>query len=249
MEGSVGDSSQSTISAWTLIATAKGQGKPASDALGALLMQYRQFIIRTLGKLRPPPDKDLDELFQAYAFTFVRTELVNRLERYGSLRGFLKRSLGFFVLSEWTEYKKWQCQVPGDWEPYDSQVESDIDIAYVGAIVTQALQLARTRSPNPERFDRFARFLPGPQCDFAPQAPLAAELGLTHGALAGAIHDERQRYQRSFDELVLATIDVSDGEGNPARCKELLEAEKKALCALLYPPPPGITRKFESELD
>src|SRR5690349_5963434 len=117
MEGTIGDSSQSTISAWTLIATAQGQGKPAADALGALLMQYRPFIIWTLGKLRPPPDKEMDELFQAYAFPCVRTELVKGLERYGSLRGFLKRSLGFFVMSEWTEYQKRQRQVPGDWEP------------------------------------------------------------------------------------------------------------------------------------
>jgi hypothetical protein len=249
MEDSPPDASQSTISAWTLINAAQGQGKPASEALGALLVQYRRFIVWTLCRLRPPPDKDMDELFQAYAYSFVRSELVKGLDRHGSLRGFLKRSLEFFVLNQWTEYKRSQRQVSGDWEPSGSELESQIDAAYVATVVTKALELARTRSPNPVRFDLLARFLPGPQCDLVPQTPLAAELGMTRVGLAAAIHEERSRYQRCFDEIVLSTLDLGDCADDPARCAELLEAEKQALRALLDPAPPCVARRPESDLD
>lgn len=250
MEDSVTDSSPSTITAWTLISAAQGQGKEASAALGELLTQFRSFITWTIAKLGPPPGKDLAELYQDYAFVFIRSELVLGLEKHGSLKGFLKTSLGFFVRSEWTAWRKrQQREVRDDWEPYGSSVEADIDAAYLATLVTKAIELARARTPNPARFAQLVRFLPGPACDPVPQSPLAAELGLTRNALAAAIHEERQRYQRCFDEVVLATLDLGEDAGNPVRRSQRLEAEKKALLALLEPPPAEATRAPEREPD
>ena len=67
--------------------------------------------------------------------------------------------------------------------------------------------------------------------------------------LTHAIREERFRYQRCFDELVLGTIDLGEDALDPVRTKERLEAEKRELFALLEEPAEGTTFEPDGEPD
>jgi DNA-directed RNA polymerase specialized sigma24 family protein len=237
----------STITAWTLIVRARGSGPEASRALGELLQKFRPFIIWCLGALRPPPDTNPDDLFQEFAVGFIRRKEVGTLKRYGSLRGWLKAALRNFLYNEWDSYKRRQRLVHVAVERSASVTETEIDGAYLGTVVMQALELARSRTPDPERFEKLARFLPGPQSDFVPYEEVAVSLGISEGAARAAVHKERDRYQKCLDEVLLPTLDVGDDADNPERVKQLLETEKRALLRALDPPPEVVSLDGERE--
>jgi len=228
--------SYSTISAWALILQAKGAGPEASEALGKLLYQYRAFIVWYMGVLRPPPNESADDLYQRYVEGLLRRRDVEKLQKNGSLRGWLRTSIKNFLYNAWDEWRRQQRVVPLEFETFRESAEADFGAAYVASIVVQALELAESRSPNPARFARFKRFLPGPQADPLPQGPLAEELGMKRVTLTHAIREERLRFQRCFDELVLGTIDLGEDALDPVRTKQRLEAEKRELFAFLEEP-------------
>ena len=243
------DSSNSTISAWTLIVRAKGSGPEASSALGKLLTQYRGFIVWYMGILRPPPNESIDDLFQRYVEGIVRRKDVEKLEKHGSLRGWLKTSVKNFLYNAWDDWRRQQRYVLCEFDAFRAGVEPDIDAAYVASIIVQALELAKLRSPNPARFATLKRFLPGPQADPLAQGPLAEELGMKRVTLTHAIREERLRYQRCFDELVLGTIDLGEDALDPVRTKQRLDAEKRELLGFLQEPAQGVLLEFEGESD
>lgn len=249
MDTSGHDSSNSTISAWTLIVQAKGSGREASDALGKLLHQYRGFIVWYMGVLRPPPNESVDDLYQRYVEGILRRRDVEKLEKNGSLRGWLKKSVKNFLFNAWDDWRRQQRYVLREFDAFRAGAEVDTGAAYVASIVLQALELAESRSPNPARFAKLKRFLPGPQADPLPQGPLAEELGLKRVTLTHAIREERFRYQRCFDELVLGTIDLGDDALDPVRTKQRLEAEKRELFALLEEPAEGAAFEPDGEPD
>jgi DNA-directed RNA polymerase specialized sigma24 family protein len=241
--------STSTISAWTLIVRAKGTGPEASGALGKLLHQYRGFIVWYMGTLRPPPNESTDDLYQRYVEGIVRRKDVEKLEKNGSLRGWLKTSVKNFLYNAWDDWRRQQRYVLREFDAFRAGTVVDIDAAYVASIIVQALELAESRSPNPARFAKLKRFLPGPQSDPAAQGPLAEQLGMKRVTLTHAIREERLRYQRCFDELVLATIDLGDDALDPVRTKQRLDAEKRELLAFLQEPPEGVVLEPAGDSD
>jgi hypothetical protein len=236
-----------SITAWTLIVRAQGTGKEASAALGELLTRFRPFIVWYMAWLRPPPDQSSDDLYQQYVYQLLRSKAVEKLRKDGSFRGFLKASVRFFVLNEWTQWRKRQREPALAFDVFGGYAEADIDAAYLGNIVLQALALAASRSPNPERFAALQRFLPGPQCDFVAQAPLATTLGMTGVAIRGAILEERRRYELCLDEIVLSTLDLEDDALDPARVEVRVKEEKALLLAALEPAPDGLLLENQKE--
>src|SRR5688572_9878451 len=210
MDTFVPESRGSTITAWTLIVRAQGTGPAASKALGDLLEQHRAFIVWYARKLvdglpravfRPPPGLSNDELFQEYAYVFVRSEVVKKLRKHGSLRGFLRTSLEFFISHEREKWRRYAREEPRDSEPYS---------AYLGVLYLQALELARKTTPNSERFETLVRFLPGPQYDPVSQVKLAEELGWKYDRLRKMIEVENDRYLECFEQVVLETLDLGE---------------------------------------
>jgi DNA-directed RNA polymerase specialized sigma24 family protein len=238
--GSTRSSSSSTISAWTLIARAQGTGPQASRALGELLEQYRSFILWFMGVLRHPPDLSGDDLFQEYALTVVRQDVVQKLRRDGSLRGFLKTSIAYFIKNEWDKYHRRRRMVPTEFEHFASTTEADIDAAFLATLVNQAIELASQRSVNPKRFTEILRFLPGPQADCVKHAPYAAEIGLSEGNLNKVISEARASFDDCFDEIVRGTLDLSDIAHDPALVRRRVEQEKRVLSGALESPVPGV---------
>jgi DNA-directed RNA polymerase specialized sigma24 family protein len=233
MEKSETTSAGSTITAWTLIVRARGSGPEASQALGELLDKFRPFIVWCLGALRPPPDANTDDLFQEFALRFIRRNEVGTLKRYGSLRGWLKTALRNFLYNEWDAYRRRQRLAYVPVESSAAITEAEIDGAYLGTVVMQALELARSRTHDPTRFEKLARFLPGPQSDFVPYAEVSVLLGVSEDTARVAVHKERERYRKCLDEVVLRTLDVGDDADNPHRVKQLVDDEKRALLAAL----------------
>jgi RNA polymerase sigma factor (sigma-70 family) len=247
MEMSESTSGASTITAWMLIVRARGSGPEASRALGQLLDDFRPFIVWCLGALHPPPDTNADDLYQEFALGFIRRDEVYTLKRYGSLRGWLKRALRNFLYNEWDAYRRRQRLAYVPVESSAAVTEAEIDGAYLGTIVMQALELARSRSHDKARFEKLARFLPGPQSEVLSYAAVAALLGVSEDTARVAVHKERERYKKCLDEVVLRTLDIGDDADNPQRRKQLVDAEKRVLLQALGPPPEVVSFEPERE--
>jgi hypothetical protein len=118
-------------------------------------------------------------------------------------------------------------------------------------VIERALKLTREQASDPERFDRIARFLPGPQADFGALGPLAAELGLECGTLSKCIHDARARFKRHLDMTVYETLDFGPMREREPRAPlspaalRAIQDEKRALLRSLCPPPAGVLRVDE----
>ena len=258
MDTIVPENRGSTITAWTLIVRAQGTGPAASKALGDLLEQHRAFIVWYARKLvdglpralfRPPPGLSNDELFQEYAYVFVRSEVVKKLRKYGSLRGFLRTSIEFFISHERRKWSRYAHEEPRDSEPYSPCTEADINSAYLGGLYLQALELARKTTPNSERFETLVRFLPGPQYDPVSQVKLAEELGWKYDRLRKMIEVENDRYLECFEQVVLETLDLGEDANDPIRRRARLEAEINELYAYLEPPAEGVLLDPQREPD
>jgi DNA-directed RNA polymerase specialized sigma24 family protein len=237
MDTSETTSAGSTITAWTLILRARGAGPEASRARGELLQTFRPFVVWCLGTLHAPPDTNPDDLFQEFALGFIRREEVGKLKRYGSLRGWLKAAVRNVLRNEWDAYRRRERFVHVPAERSAAVTEAEIDAAYLGTLVMQALELARSRSPDPARFEKLARFLPGSQSDFLPYEEVSVSLGISLEAARAAVHKERQRYDQCLDEVLLRTLDAGDDADDPERVKQLVDAEKRTLLRALDPPP------------
>jgi DNA-directed RNA polymerase specialized sigma24 family protein len=237
METSETTSAGSTITAWTLILRARGAGPEASQALGELLQTFRPFIVWCFGALRAPPDTNPDDLFQEFALGFIRRREVDQLKRYGSLRGWLKAAIRNFLRNQWDAYQRRQRCVNVPVERSAPVTDAELDAAYLGTVVMKALELARSRTPDPARFESLARFLPGPQSDPVPYEEVSVLLNVSEGAARAAVHKERERYEKCLDEVLLPTLDVGEDLDHPERVKQLLEDEKRQLLRALDPPP------------
>lgn len=249
MEASTTDSGSSTITAWTLIVRARGSEPEASRALGELLEQFRRFIVWCMAALRPPPDTNPDDLFQEFALGFIRRREVEHLERNGSLRGWLKTSIRHFLYNEWDAYRRRQSQAHVTVERSASMTEAEIDAAFLASVVMQALELARARTPDRERFEKLVGFLPGPQSEVVPYATLKRSLGTSDAGARAAVHKERRRFQACFDEVVLRTLDLGDDANDPERVKSRLAEEKRALRAILDDPAEVVSLVTERKVE
>src|SRR6266511_3094008 len=163
METSEFSSSNSIITSWTLIRRAQGSGRDASDAMWELLLEYRDFIVWAFREERPPPGVSLDDLFLEYALTVIRQKVAHKLQKYGSLRGFLRTSIRFFVLNQWDLWRRNSREVPTEFEPVERTTDAEIDAGFLSTLVTKALELTRARARHPRYFVKILRFLPGPQ--------------------------------------------------------------------------------------
>lgn len=245
-----GRTSPTTITHWTLIVRAQGSGAHAKRAMGELLMRHRRFVIWFMGYLGHPPDQTTDDLFQEFALNVVRRGDVARLRKDGCLSAWLKLSVRWFLGNEWDKWRTRRRFELVPFEPYHLATPEDqvVDAAFCADTFSAALALARARSPDPERFDRLVRFLPGRSMDLVTLGPLAGELGMKEGHLRKAIYDERRRFRACLDEVILDGLDLGDGPHyDPAERQRLLAEAKQALLRALRSPPNGVILKFDPD--
>jgi hypothetical protein len=250
MATSVHETSGSTITYWTLIVRAQGSGEDAAQAMGQLLMRHRRFVVWFMGYVGYPSDLTADDLFQEFAMNIVRRGDIRRLRRNGNLRGWLKLNLRWFLCNEWDKWRQ-RCRAePMSFDVYHMGTPEDhvVDGAFLADVLSAALQLARERSGNRERFDKLARFLPGPQQDIVKVAALARSLDMSEVALRRAIWEERARFERCLNEVILDAMDVGDEEQDPDRLKKLVEQEKRTLWRAFEAPERGVITDQSEEL-
>ncbi|HEY3494942.1 MAG TPA: hypothetical protein VGK73_09660, partial [Polyangiaceae bacterium] len=130
------------------------------------------------------------------------------------------------------EWRKWRVRARAEAIPFDvvddSAPEQNLcDRMFLAQLLARAFELTREQATNQDRFRQLARFLPGPECDFADYTTLAAELGMRRGTLIKAVFDVRARYERNVDALFRESHDVDSDAA--------LLAEKRALLACLGP--------------
>ncbi len=212
---------------------AQAPGEETRAALGELVQHYENFVVWLIRHHGHPPDLTAEELKQEFLEGMLRRNDIAKLDRArGSFRGWLNLAVRRFLANEWD---KWRATSSGRSETAPSAFDAPTpdfsappeDVCtreFVGHVVTRALSVQRREARDPERFDALARFLPGPQLDIAPLAPLASSLGVTQTALAKAICLLRARYRELLRESIR---DLLEPEMDPS--SDALAAQERAI--------------------
>jgi hypothetical protein len=103
----------------------------------------------------------------------------------------------------------------------DSTTEGDFARSFAETTLIHARDRLREQVKNKERFDQLVRFLPGPLFDSVKLGPLAAELGMSAGALAVAKFKLLEDFRRILQELVADTLDVDPSDPGFAAALEV----------------------------
>jgi hypothetical protein len=202
---------------WSLIVRAQGSGRETRAALGELIGRYERFVLWLIRQHGHPPDLSAEELKQEFMEGIVRRNDIAKLDRArGSFRGWLSLAVKRFLSNEWA---KWRAASAGrkDTAPTTFELtepsapaEDACTREFAGHVVVHTLALQRSEARDAQRFDALARFLPGPQLDIAPLAPLARSLGLTQTALAKAICLLRARYRELLRDSIRDLLEPTE---------------------------------------
>lgn len=202
---------------WSLIVRAQGSGAETRAALGELIGQYERFVLWLIRQHGHPPDLSAEELKQEFMEGVLRRNDIAKLDRArGSFRGWLSLAVKRFLSNEWDKWRAASAgrkdTTPTALELAEPSVPADDACTreFAGHVVLRALALQRSEARDPQRFDALVRFLPGPQLDIAPLAPLARSLGLTQTALAKAICLLRARYRELLRESIRDLLEPPD---------------------------------------
>lgn len=236
-DSSVTGSAPTDSTCWSVITRAQGSGPEARKALGELIARYERSVLALLRTLGHPPDVTAEELKQEFFLAMLRNRDVLKLDRArGRFRGWLRVSVTNFVKNAW---RAWWAQRPGRSKTvlgaydvaHEKTPEHEFQRQFAEDTLQHALKLHRERTHDPERFDRLARFLPGPSLDLGPLAPVAHELGISSNNLAVQVCNLRERYKQTLREVVADTLDVD--RSDPAAAREIdieLRLLYRALC-------------------
>lgn len=246
-----GSSPKTSPTRWTLIVRAQGTGPEARAALEELLRAYSGFVLFLIRVNRPPPDAAVEDLAQEYVTRILQRNDIAKLdEKRGSFRAWLRTSVRYFLLNQWDRYRSRPQIDPRAYEAFQNSTPEDelCERAFLAQVIERALVLTRARTDDPTRFDKIARFLPGPQADIVEHGPVAAELGLSPGAFSKLLFDTRKRFNRNVDLTLWETLDLAlefdDEQVGPQSAAGLraLRAEKWALLRSLEPSSGGVVR-------
>lgn len=233
-EGGARDSSISSVrfttTHWSVILEAACPEAPGSvDAFARLYRDY-WYPLYAYVRRRGRSHQEAEDLTQAFFVTLLERERLRGLERGGGrFRSFLLKALQNFLANEWDRaaaLKRGGGQFIVPLEDVDAEsrylaapagaeAEADYDRNWALAVLALTMRNleAELRAAGKEQLIEPLRpHLQGDR-NGRPYAQIAAELGMSEGAVKVAVHRLRQRYR----ELLLAEVARTvDGEAEVA---------------------------------
>jgi RNA polymerase sigma-70 factor (ECF subfamily) len=223
-----------TATHWSLVLAAGHKSSPGSQAaLEALCKKYWYPLYAHVRRRGHSPE-DAQDLTQDFFARLLRKEYLSRADRHrGRFRTFLLTSLQRFLVNDWQKGRSQRRgggqsvfsldkdKTEGRYlaEPSDeSTPEKIFEKRWAVTLLEQVLFQLREEfvsNGKGEQFDRLKVLLWGEK-DAPPYAMVAAELGLSEGALKVAVHRLRQRYRE------LLRLEVAQTVASPAEVDEEL---------------------------
>ncbi len=213
---------------WTVVLAARQQGNPASkEALVRLCVIYWRPLYAFIRRTGASP-ADAEDLVQEFFYRFLERDGLKYVEpSAGRFRSFLLACLKHFLANE----RERACAqrrgggtapVPLDANSAETQYllepahnltpELLFERRWAYTVLEQTLELLRNeyaRRQQGEWFDALEGFLPGSKRKVL-RAQIAAQHGMSAGALDVAIHRLRQRFGALLREQVAQTVSSAD---------------------------------------
>jgi RNA polymerase sigma-70 factor (ECF subfamily) len=194
--------------AWTLVRQAQAihsHPEAAREAQTLLIERYRRAVYRyLLGAVRDP--EQAEELFQEFAFRFVRGDFRNAAPSAGRFRDYLRTSLSHLI----NDYRRARRNSPGPL-PDDAQLRQSEELdpflaAWRAEVIEQAW--SALKAENQTQYAVLNHYAENPDTTAAVAVgALTGELGckLTASNLRVTLHRARQR----LAELIMAEVSAT----------------------------------------
>ncbi len=223
-ETPVPDSGQFVTTHWSVVLSAREQGSPACDlALEKLCRTYWYPLyahVRRLGH-NPPDAEDLTQEF--FARLLQKNYLRDADRAKGRFRTFLLVALEHFLANDWDRQRAQKRGGGRVMVPLDTALAEHLYAAEAGedsspmrayerrwalTLVEQALKRLRVEYAQGGKIAEFERFKPFLTAERAsiPYGAVAAELGISEGALRVSVHRLRHRFREIFREEIAHTL-------------------------------------------
>lgn len=214
---------------WTVVVTAgRKSDTQARQALEELCRTY-WYPLYAYVRRQGHSKEDAEDLTQAFFARFLEKNYLAGLDRgRGKFRAFLLASLKHFLANEWDKSQR-QKRGGGatllalDWqnaetryriEPVDQTSPDKLyDRAWAVTLLERVIYRLRDESPDPRQFEQLKPFLTVDK-KAIPYRDVAAELGLTDGAVRVTVHRLRRRYRELLRAEIAHTL------ANPAFVEE-----------------------------
>lgn len=219
---------------------AQQSGPSAQAALDQLIRRYDRTVIAIIRSLGHPRDLSAEDLKQEFFLGLLRRGDVDKLDRArGRFRSWLHTAIRNFLKNVW---EAWAAEKPGRklTSPAAFQVQHELTPEralmrqFAEDTVLFALQRQREAASDKASFDRWARFLPGPQLELGDLVSLASAFGMSRNHVAVHVYGMREKHKRVLREVVADTLDVDPSEPEGARA---VEQEMQSLYRLLCETP------------
>ncbi len=222
---------------WTMVLSAGGEGPAAERALGELCVLYRESL-RTHGRRRGLGEEDAEDAVQGFLARLLSGgSLAAARQERGRFRAFLLGAFNHYLADARDREKAakrgggrvFQIDTRG-WAALAEEAgaatapDAAFDRAWALALLAATLERLRAEHAAEGRGEWFELVLPclGGREAGAPQAEVAARLGLSEPALRVAAHRLRKRYREVLRAEVAQT--VADPAEVDAELRHLLAA-------------------------
>ena len=209
---------------WTLVLAAGAKGTPTSqEALAQLCRAYWQPIYVFIRRKGHSPDQAQDLTQGFFAVLLEKNYLADADRQRGRFRSFLLTSVKHFLANEWDRSHAlkrggFQDSIPIDpveaetWyapQAVEQQTPGTLfERRWAVSVLERAMEKLRAefaRAGKTEHFDRLAAFLNRADAE-ARYATLAAQMGISPGALRIAVHRMRRRYKILLRAEIAETV-------------------------------------------
>jgi RNA polymerase sigma-70 factor (ECF subfamily) len=209
---------------WSVVLSAGGGSLPNAQAALEQLCRAYWYPLYAYVRRQGRGVEEAQDLTQEFFARFLRKEYLRHTDpARGRFRTFLLTSLKRFLVNDW---KKGRAARRGGGQPVISWDQRETETRFLAesadlstpekafekrwavTVLEEVLERLRqefTASGQPERFERLKVLLWGEKGS-PPYAGVAAELGLTEGALKVAVHRLRQRYRELLRAEVASTV-------------------------------------------
>jgi RNA polymerase sigma-70 factor (ECF subfamily) len=231
-----------TTTHWSVVLAAGHKSSPGAQAALERLCKIYWYPLYAYVRRRGRSAEDAQDLTQDFFARLLRKEYLRHADpERGKFRTFLLTSLQRFLINEW---EKGRSQRRGGGQPVfsldqettedryqaepsdESTPEKVFEKRWAVTVLEQVLLHLReefTSKGKAKQFECLKDLLWGEKSS-PPYAEVAAELGLTEGALKVAVHRLRQRYRE------LLRIEVAQTVSSPAELEEELRHLIAVIC-------------------
>lgn len=221
-EKSAPDASKFHTTRWTRVMAARGRSTTAQTALSELCEIYYEPVRSFIG--RAWPREDADDLAHSFFARLLERSGLDHLEPgRGMFRSYLRGAVKHFIRdhrARESAAKRGGQAGHVSLDDEESTIEPAIsapgdacfDRDWALNLIGRALETVKARQSSPRQFEMLKPWLTG-ETENISQSPVAAELGISIGAVKVAIHRLRKQVRLAVEREISETVSSADEVG------------------------------------